>query len=95
MRLIGAAAAIGVGAFLTVYGLSGSASLLGKLTTHVEVPAVGAADTISAEAARRHDHDFRKDAPAAGKQCTPSPMWGKKVDPTGYEIGCKEVEVRV
>lgn len=92
---MGAAAALGVGAFLSAHGLSATASFLRKLTTHVEVPAVRAGDAISAEAARRHDHDFRNDAPMASQQCTPSPLWGTKVNTTEYEIGCKEVEVRL
>lgn len=94
MRLIGTAAAFYIGAIASAQDPTTSATSHGKRKTHVEVSAIRAADAASAKAIRRHRHDFREDAPGAGRQCTPSSLWAKEVDPTEYEIGCKEIEVR-
>lgn len=95
MRLSGTAAILFIGAVGSAQDLAASAASHRKLNTHVEYPAVRAADdVITADATGRHDDDFREDAPVAGQQCTPSPLWSTDVDPDKYEIGCEEVEVR-
>lgn len=74
---------------------AGSVGSLRRLDAQDEVRALGVEDVSFGEAMRRHDLDTREDVPLEGERCTPSPLWAKDVDPNKYEIGCKEIEVRV
>lgn len=88
-----------VAAYCSILGVSaqeagGWPSPLGRLDTQGGSSTVGVASANSTEAARRYGWDFREDMPFAGQRCTPSPLWATDVDPTKYEIGCTEIEVR-
>ncbi|CAM9989895.1 unnamed protein product [Scytosiphon promiscuus] len=92
MRIIETAAALCIVTIVSAHGSTTPASSLRQLAVNIDVPAASVGDVSSAEAARRHDLDTREDVPLAGQQCTPSPLWAREVDPTEYEIGCKEVK---
>lgn len=93
MRFIETAAAFYIGAVASAQDPTAPASSHGEREGQVDVAAVRVVDAISAEATRRHDRDLREDAPVGGRECIPSPLWAKEVDPAAYEIGCEEIEV--
>lgn len=93
MRLVDVFIALWLGAAIGTESTPAVAALFGDDSARRMIPAFAFSNATEIEAKREHSLDTRVDVPAAGKECTPSPLWAKKVDPAKYEIGCNEIEV--
>ncbi|CAM9891862.1 unnamed protein product [Scytosiphon promiscuus] len=89
MRLVDLFAALCLG---TVVLAESVREPVGDRVARRAVPALAFANGTGINAGKEYSLDTREDVPAAGKECTPSPLWAKKVDPAKYDMGCHEIE---